>query len=163
MVSCTRSSAIIGSLIWERTVFMSMLRSFWKVLGLSIILTVSSTVGAKARQANGRRFWVYLVFSCRRARLAVSLSGFGSMWLKSNLMASRTATSLGWTPQRVARVATPLSRFARVTISGQRYEVFDNCKGGGLHLGNSHTPKIFYLQNRFRYFFEPPCIPYFLL
>jgi len=28
-------------------------------------------------------------------------------------------------------VATPLSRCARDTISGQRYEVFDNCKGGG--------------------------------
>jgi len=29
-------------------------------------------------------------------------------------------------------VATPLSRCARDTISGQRYEVFDNCKGGGV-------------------------------
>jgi len=46
-------------------------------------------------------------------------------------MASRSATSVGWTPQRVARVATPLSRCVRVIISGQRYEVFDNCKGGG--------------------------------
>jgi hypothetical protein len=45
-------------------------------------------------------------------------------------MASRRATSLGRTPQRVARVATPLLRCARVTISGQRYEVFGNCKGG---------------------------------
>jgi len=31
----------------------------------------------------------------------------------------------------VAKAATPLSRCVRDTISGQRYEVFDNCKGGG--------------------------------
>jgi hypothetical protein len=72
------------------------------------------------------------VFWCRLALLALSLKGFGEMWLKSRLMASRLATSFGRTSQRVARVATPLSRFARVTISGQRYEVFDNCKGVGV-------------------------------
>ncbi len=46
-------------------------------------------------------------------------------------MASRSATSLGWTPQRVARVATPLSRCVRVIISGQKYEVSNIRKGGG--------------------------------
>ncbi len=71
----------------------------------------------------------YLVFSCRLARRAVSLIGLGSRWLKSKSMLSRPATSLGWTPQRVARVATPASRFLRATIPIQRYEVFDNCKG----------------------------------
>jgi len=88
-------------------------------------------MGAKARLAEGSSLVVYLVFSCRRARRALSPSGLGSTWLKSNLMASRSATSLGWRPQRVAKAATPLSRCVRDTISGQRYEVFDNCKGGG--------------------------------
>ena len=45
-------------------------------------------------------------------------------------MASRSATSLGWTPQRVASVATPLSRCVRAIISGQKYEVSDIRKGG---------------------------------
>jgi hypothetical protein len=128
MVSCTRSSASMGSLVWERAVFMSMLRSFWKFFWLSIILTVASTVGAKARLALGCRLLAYLVFSCRCARRALSPRGLGSRWLKSKLMASRKATSLGWTSQMVARIATPLSSCARDTISGQRYEVFDNCK-----------------------------------
>jgi hypothetical protein len=89
-------------------------------------------MGANARLAEGNCLVGYLVFSCRRARRALSPRGLGSRWLKSKLIASRAATSLGWTSQRVARTATPLSRFARVTISGQRYEVFDNCKGDGM-------------------------------
>jgi len=87
-------------------------------------------MGANARQAERSCLVVYLVFSCRRARRALSPSGLGSTWLKSNLIASRSATSLGWMPHKVARAATPLSRCVRDTISGQRYEVFDNCKGG---------------------------------
>jgi len=87
-------------------------------------------MGANARQAEGSCLVVYLVFSCRRARRALSPRGLGSTWLKSNLIASRSATSLGWMPHKVARAATPLSRCVRDTISGQRYEVFDNCKGG---------------------------------
>jgi len=140
-----------------------MLRSFRKVLGLSIICAVLSTMGANARLVEGSCLVVYLVFSCRRARRALSPIGLGSTWLKSNLIASRSATSLGWMPHKVARAATPLSRCARDTISGQRYEVFDNCKGGGaLCLDNNHTPKTFCPQNRFRHFFEPPRSPCFL-
>jgi hypothetical protein len=108
---------------------MSMLRSFWKVFGCSSSLVVFSTTGAKVREAQGCRLNLYLAFSCRSARRALSPSGLGSRWLKSKSRSSRLATSLGWTPQRAARVATPLSRCARDTISGQRYEVFDNCKG----------------------------------
>ena len=103
-------------------------------------------MGANARLAEGSCLVVYLVFSCRRARRALSPSGLGSTWLKSNLIASRSATSFGWRLQRVAKAATPLSRCARDTISGQRYEVFDNCKGVGAAgaescLANEYTSK----------------------